>query len=236
MTCRPAGCSDIPGLIRLRLAFLAELHGPLAEEESASFSAVLEDYFRRCLGKTLLCYLAEVDGAAVAAAMLCIAEKPASRNTPTGVFGTVYSVYTQPAFRRRGISAALMRGSSSRRSPKPGDGLRKEYEEMKKLLKIALIVLAVPLCAALALVIWLTVTEYRPAAVEPAALDAAAADRTLAADGTLSLLTFNVGYGGLGKSADFFMPRCRATATCLRCTMPSTWPRARCASASIASP
>lgn len=76
---------------------------------------------------------------------------------------------------------------------------------MKKLLKIALIVLAVPLCAALALVIWLTVTEYRPAAVEPAALDAAAADRTLAADGTLSLLTFNVGYGGLGKSADFFM-------------------------------
>ena len=109
MTCRPAGCSDIPGLIRLRLAFLAELHGPLAEEESASISAVLEDYFRRCLGKTLLCYLAEVDGAAVAAAMLCIAEKPASRNTPTGVFGTVYSVYTQPAFRRRGISAALMR-------------------------------------------------------------------------------------------------------------------------------
>ncbi|MEA5040762.1 MAG: GNAT family N-acetyltransferase [Clostridiaceae bacterium] len=109
MIYRPAGCSDIPCLIRLRLAFLAELHGPLTEEQSASFSATLEDYFRRCLGKTLLCYLAEEDGESVSTVFLTISEKPASESTPTGYFGTALNVYTCPEYRRQGHAAALMR-------------------------------------------------------------------------------------------------------------------------------
>lgn len=70
-----------------------------------------------------------------------------------------------------------------------------------KLLGIALG--AVALCA-VALIAWLTVCEYRPDAVET--LDVLGGSGDILSPGeTVSILSFNTGYAGLGREEDFFM-------------------------------
>jgi endonuclease/exonuclease/phosphatase family metal-dependent hydrolase len=71
------------------------------------------------------------------------------------------------------------------------------------LLKICCIALGGVLLLLAALLIFLTVTEYKPASVEPIAVSSMAT-KTLS-DETLRILTLNVGYGGLDASSDFFM-------------------------------
>ncbi len=57
---------------------------------------------------------------------------------------------------------------------------------------------------ALALLVFLSITEYKPEDTEPVALTGEA-NASLRADGTLTLMTWNTGYGALGDNADFFM-------------------------------
>ena len=54
------------------------------------------------------------------------------------------------------------------------------------------------------LIAFLTVTEYRPADVQDAD-HFVTADGTLPAGRSLTVCTWNIGYGGLGKESDFFM-------------------------------
>lgn len=78
----------------------------------------------------------------------------------------------------------------------------------KKIIKIVLIVLGVILVLVAALFGWLTIAEYKPAAVEDVAVVRAGTDSALSAgeNGTaISVLTWNTGYAGLDKGADFFM-------------------------------
>lgn len=76
---------------------------------------------------------------------------------------------------------------------------------MKRLWKILLgIVIAVVLAAAI-VIGWLSMEEYKPEAVEPAAVLADEAEKTLEAGQELEILTWNIGYAGLGKDSDFFM-------------------------------
>ncbi len=74
----------------------------------------------------------------------------------------------------------------------------------KKILKWVGIALGAVALAAVVLILWLTVREYKPAPVED--LDIAAfANRTIAPGDSLTVLTQNTGYAGLGASSDFFM-------------------------------
>ena len=76
---------------------------------------------------------------------------------------------------------------------------------MKKLLKILLwIVLAVVVIVGLG-VGALTALEYRPAPAEVAETVADAARQTLQPGQSLSVLSWNIGYAGLGAESDFFM-------------------------------
>lgn len=77
----------------------------------------------------------------------------------------------------------------------------------KRVFKIIGIVLLAIIVLAAALLIWLTATEYKPGAKESVKVTAAdgSAAKTLAPGDSLSVLTWNVGYGGLGKDSDFFM-------------------------------
>ena len=77
---------------------------------------------------------------------------------------------------------------------------------MKKLLKVILILLLIAVIAVGGLFGFLTVTEYKPAdieALEPRVLDSSAS-AAVPAD-SLSVLSWNIGYAGLGKEQDFFM-------------------------------
>lgn len=75
---------------------------------------------------------------------------------------------------------------------------------IRKFFKIAAIILAVILIAAVALFGWLTVTEYQPAPQETVEVEAAAQERTFSAH-SFTLLSMNTGYCALGKDSDFFM-------------------------------
>lgn len=78
----------------------------------------------------------------------------------------------------------------------------------KKIIKGVGIVIGVLLLAVVLFILWLTVTEYRPDAVEEVPVndgyqmeDA----RPLSTGDSLNILSLNTGYGGLGKDSDFFM-------------------------------
>ena len=76
---------------------------------------------------------------------------------------------------------------------------------MKKALKImGIILLALVLLLALGIA-WLTIREYRPEPVEPIAVESNGTGTRLAQGEELTLLSWNIGYAGLGADADFFM-------------------------------
>jgi len=76
---------------------------------------------------------------------------------------------------------------------------------VKKLLKIILAVILVLVVAAGGLLAWLTITEYRPDAVEAVEVKESTEDTDAALGDTLTVLSWNTGYSGLGADADFVM-------------------------------
>lgn len=76
----------------------------------------------------------------------------------------------------------------------------------KKVLKWVGAVLGVVVLATAGLILWLTVTEYKPDAVEDVEVwnQGVQAD-SLAPGGSLTVVTQNTGYAGLGADSDFFM-------------------------------
>lgn len=77
---------------------------------------------------------------------------------------------------------------------------------VKKMLKWLGIVLGVVVLAFVGLVLWLTVREYKPADVKLAEFQKQGdATAPLAPGDSLTILSQNTGYAGLGADADFFM-------------------------------
>ena len=76
---------------------------------------------------------------------------------------------------------------------------------MKKFLKILLILVLVILLGVGGLLGWLTATEFDPASIEAVDVVRAGDVDTIKAGEELRVLSWNVGYAGLGKAEDFFM-------------------------------
>ena len=77
---------------------------------------------------------------------------------------------------------------------------------MKKFLRVLLILLLVIVVAVGGLLGWLTATEFRPEPVESLDfLTHSEEAATIPNDAELKILSWNVGYAGLGKDSDFFM-------------------------------
>lgn len=75
---------------------------------------------------------------------------------------------------------------------------------IKRILQVIVGILAVTLVAFLILLLVLTVTEYKPDTIEELEVNGQGEASVQAGD-TLSVLTWNTGYGALGDNADFFM-------------------------------
>lgn len=76
---------------------------------------------------------------------------------------------------------------------------------MKTVLKILLCTVLALLLLVCALVVWLSAAEYKPAAVEDASVEGIPGSGALKAGQTLDIVTWNIGYCGLGAGSDFFM-------------------------------
>ncbi len=85
-----------------------------------------------------------------------------------------------------------------------------DYKERKRIhpLKILGLILCrlllIAVLTALLLLVCLSVTEYKPADVELLNVEGSAS-KTLRAGDSLTVMTWNIGYGALGDNADFFM-------------------------------
>ena len=76
---------------------------------------------------------------------------------------------------------------------------------MKKILKVLGILLLVVVLAAAGLILWLSVTEFKPTPVESVETSASGELDKVDPGEELQILSWNIGYGGLGAGSDFFM-------------------------------
>ena len=77
---------------------------------------------------------------------------------------------------------------------------------MKRFLKVLLILVLVIVLAAAGLIGWLSIAEYKPEAAEELELSARVENSPSLPQGeSVTVLSWNIGYAGLGSNADFFM-------------------------------
>lgn len=75
----------------------------------------------------------------------------------------------------------------------------------KKIFKIIGFVFLAIVILAGALLAWLSIAEYKPADVEDAQTSFISGSAPISADKDITVLTWNIGYSGLGAGSDFFM-------------------------------
>lgn len=77
----------------------------------------------------------------------------------------------------------------------------------KRILKIFLIIIGIIVLAAAALVLWLSVTEFKPGDVMDVKIEANSSVDGISpfTDQEITVVSWNIGYAGLGKGSDFFM-------------------------------
>ena len=77
---------------------------------------------------------------------------------------------------------------------------------VKKILKVIGIILGILVALVAVFFIWLSVNEYKPADVETVAVDTSEGKGQQLVDGSeFTVMSWNVGYCGLGDNMDFFM-------------------------------
>lgn len=100
---------DIPELIRLRIAYMADDFGGVSDHERECMEKQLPDYFGRKLGDELIAFVAKDGERMVSVAYLHIIEMPANSILLNGLYGEVLSVYTEPEYRGQGLCSKLIR-------------------------------------------------------------------------------------------------------------------------------
>lgn len=103
-----AGQNDIAELVRMRIYYIVQDYGHLADTDRAKMEKSLPEYFARNLEKNIFAFVAKDGGKIVATAFLLVVEKPASPAFINGKTGTVLNVCTMEEYRAKGIATRLM--------------------------------------------------------------------------------------------------------------------------------
>lgn len=105
MTYRKLTAEDLDPFIRMRIAQLREE----GAREELDLVPALKDYYRRHLKDgTFVSWLAVVGEKIVGTSGMSFVEKPPYFSCPNGRIGLLSSMYTDPAYRRRGIARELL--------------------------------------------------------------------------------------------------------------------------------
>lgn len=97
---------DLETFIRMRITQLRE-EG--ATEDLDLVPALMDYYHRHMADGTFVSWLAVDEGRIVGTSGMSFVEKPPYFGCPTGRVGLLSSMYTDPAYRRRGIAKELLR-------------------------------------------------------------------------------------------------------------------------------
>lgn len=106
ITYRKLTAADLEAFIALRIRQLRE-EG--ATEEIDLVPALMDYYTRHMADGTFVSYLATDGDRIVGTSGMSLVEKPPYFGCPTGRIGLLSSMYTDPAYRRRGIAKALLK-------------------------------------------------------------------------------------------------------------------------------
>jgi GNAT superfamily N-acetyltransferase len=105
---RIAGPRDIDQLIELRLRMQADVHP--GQSPAPDYEAIVRDYFTRTIADgSSTTAVAEAEGRIISTATVIVYEKTPSYSGMRGLAGYISNVYTDPAFRGRGIATEVMR-------------------------------------------------------------------------------------------------------------------------------
>ena len=106
MTYRKLTAEDLDPFIRMRIAQLREE----GAKEDVDLAEPLTDYYHRHLADgTYVSWLALDGEKIVGTSGMSFVEKPPYFSCPSGRIGLLSSMYTAPAYRRRGIAKELLR-------------------------------------------------------------------------------------------------------------------------------
>ena len=103
-----ATIADIEQFVNLRIAYMIDDFGGVSAYEKACMEKQLPDYFNRKLGDELIAFVARDGERIVSVAYLHIIEMPANSILLNGLYGEVLSVYTEPAYRGKGLCTKLI--------------------------------------------------------------------------------------------------------------------------------
>ena len=109
MNVEKAGIGDIDALVQLRLAYLREDFGTLADSDADAVKKGLPGYFLAHLNRDLFVYMIREGPEIVSCAFLLVIRKPMSPAFLNGMTGTVMNVYTVPSSRRKGYAGGIIR-------------------------------------------------------------------------------------------------------------------------------
>jgi GNAT superfamily N-acetyltransferase len=113
---RQAGEADIPLLVTHNRRMFEEVahlqgrtHAPAALQawEQAFFPYVRS----RMADGSVIAWLIEVDGVAVCSAAIAVVTSPPSPRNPSGRYGLLFGMYTEPAYRRRGLAQRVVQAA-----------------------------------------------------------------------------------------------------------------------------
>ncbi|KFE68285.1 GNAT family N-acetyltransferase [Hyalangium minutum] len=106
---RKAGLGELEEVLRLRLALMLELSEFETDSEQAAWVNVTRRYLEDALPEGRFhVWLAYVGDGAVACAGLTLFERPPAPTNLTGLEAYILNIYTEPEWRRRGISRRLL--------------------------------------------------------------------------------------------------------------------------------
>jgi GNAT superfamily N-acetyltransferase len=107
ITFRRADSADVPALIELRAAFLAEVAGS-GPAEPALLPALSRYFSAAVPSGEFIAFLAVAGGRIIAASGLVFHRYPPSARNLQGLEAYVMNMYTLPAWRGKGIASALL--------------------------------------------------------------------------------------------------------------------------------
>ena len=100
---------DMELLVQLRMAYLLDQNKEEKTENQKQLINNLYAYFEKAIMRNdFIAVVAEDEGKAVSTAFMSIAERPPRPGSLSNRVGTIYSVYTDPEYRRRGIATKVL--------------------------------------------------------------------------------------------------------------------------------
>jgi GNAT superfamily N-acetyltransferase len=103
-----ASADHVDHLVEFHLNFSEEFHGKQNDALIAQLRTDLKEFYTAELNKSYFSWYAVVDGTPAAVGGVCIRTQPGNVRNPSGKWGYLFGVYTEPKFRRQGLSKQIV--------------------------------------------------------------------------------------------------------------------------------